>query len=196
MTQYRSLGILMILTVFVVTACAPDRSGSRLVTEGVRRAASENVPWGVFAEFEAPENLRRAYASALENAGLYRFYEGSPSPAEGEQAVQFRIRLRAEGEEQWKSWWYLGVGVAGPFWPIMPYRVETRLELTAELWHGGVLQRRIRLVESGETILRYYGPYQVRRVQEDTDAVHRVLIARLVAELGAERMDNPETCGF
>jgi len=190
------IGILMKSAVILVMACAPDRSGSRILADTASKVVAENVPWAVFAEFDAPENLRRAYATAMRNAGLYRFYEGSPSPSDREQAVQFRMRLQAEGQEKWRSWWYLGVGVAGPFWPRMPYQVETRLELTAELWHRGVLLRRIRLVESGETVLEYYGPYRVHRVQEDTDAVHRVLIARLLAELGAGRMDNPETCGF
>jgi hypothetical protein len=180
----------------VLLACAPDRTGAGLVAGSVEKSAGKDRPVAYFAEFVAPDSLRKAYAVALERAGLYRFFEEQPSAEELQNAVVLRIRLSSSGEERWRSWWYLGLGVAGPLWPAMPLTVSTVLRLEAEVWQRGSMLRRLRLEEAGEIVMHYYGPYRWQMVQRETDWLHQVLLARFVAELQRSELDNSDLCSF
>lgn len=174
---------LLFLAMFFLQACAPDRSGARLAVEELQAMAPADKPMAVIDAPSLPEPLRKLYASELEKAGLYRIVVADPGEADLQGAVRVHLELSASGSEKVASWWYLGIGLAGPFWPIMPYAAETKLVLDAAFWHNDVVIHRVHLVEKDVTQMQYYGPYRLSAVQKDVDGLHRALAARLAAEL-------------
>lgn len=128
-------------------ACAPDRSGSCLRASELL-GKNKALPPLVLEMEDKP--LRQVYAAALEEQGLYHVIEKDSLG----QAARLRIRIQASGVEKIASWWYLGLGLAGPLWPIMPYSSSTELLLEATLWRDGQVRKTIRLVEKGSIELR------------------------------------------
>ena len=182
---FKSLAICMLS--FLFWACAPDRSGARLSASAPMGDYKAQPP--LVLEME-DKSLRLVYAAALEEQGLYHVIEKDSLG----QAARLRIRIQASGEEKMASWWYLGLGLAGPLWPVMPYSSSTELLLEATLWRDGQVQKTMRLVEKGSIELRYYGPYRLGEVQKATDWLHQVLLARFLFLMRGEREDLRAYC--
>ena len=168
---------------WVLVACAPDRSGAHLLVGAPVAMAPASRPIGVLVQFNGSDSLRRLYCNELEKAEVYRFYESHPTSEDLQNAVHLHLSIQSSGEDHWGLWWHFWLWGGGPVWPLMPAESSTEIVLEAQVWQHGVMRQKIHLVEKGVFSLRHRVSYAFSQPQKDIDWMHRVLASRLVSEL-------------
>jgi len=156
----------------LLCGCAPNLVGARWEDNSSPTPPKDST-FDSFVFFidgdtiDASDGLRMAYAKMLEGA--------LPT----NEKCRLQVKVKGTVEENYASWWYLGVIVFLPLWPAMPRETDMELLMEAWLFCEGDLFQQITLTEEEHPRLFWYGPYRNSEIQASADMIHFKLMKRL-----------------